>query len=182
MVRGQATRHNLNGPMAQAKFDGDLCRAGAQVEDGAVARPKRKEVRDKDAIDLGMVHGVVVAGFLGGVHHFRFENATQHYFAAEFARTSKSAAWLRIPLSTFFCRCRLCCSSLKIASKSARISTLAAPARSHSRMTSEVAGVRPATRLSQLTTASSGKWQVRGWFQAICVARQPMGTARVKLP
>src|ERR1017187_2689230 len=49
-------------------------------------------------------------------------------------------------------------------------------------MTWEVAGFRPATLLSQQMPASSVCLLVRGWCQAMCVARQPIGTERVKLP
>src|SRR5262249_16402144 len=49
-------------------------------------------------------------------------------------------------------------------------------------MTYDVAGLRWATRFSQVTPASMLRWAVRGWFQATCVARQPVGTAPLNPP
>ena len=58
-----------------AKFDGDLGGPRAHVEDGIATVPGGEEVRHEDAVDRGVVHRVVVAGFLGGIHHFGFEDA-----------------------------------------------------------------------------------------------------------
>jgi len=62
-----------------AKLDGDLGGAGADIEDGAVWPPKSEEIRDQRPIDLGVVHGIVVAGLLCGVHDFGFEDAGKHW-------------------------------------------------------------------------------------------------------
>src|SRR5262249_52378635 len=56
------------------------------------------------------------------------------------------------------------------------------PPQSQARMTWEVAGFKPATRLSQAIPASVVRSAVSGWCHAICVARQPIGRARVNAP
>jgi hypothetical protein len=49
-------------------------------------------------------------------------------------------------------------------------------------MTVDVAGFKFATRVSQQTPASSFRCLTVWWFQAMCDARHPIGTARVKAP
>src|SRR5262249_56560520 len=79
-VLGQIDGHDLRDRVLTAQFDWDLRCPGAHVQKHVpgARRKKPEEVRDEDAINLGMVHGVVVAGFLGRVHHLRFKDAGQH--------------------------------------------------------------------------------------------------------
>src|SRR3712207_4522207 len=71
-----------------AEFNRDQRRAGADVEhiDGGTLWPGPKpgvgcrpqEVIDEGAVDLAVVHRVVVARLLRRVHHLRLENAWDH--------------------------------------------------------------------------------------------------------
>src|SRR5207247_5036683 len=75
---GQVNRPYLGTCIATTQLDGDLRGARPDIEDAVLAVPDCEEVRDKDAVDRGMVHGVVVIGLLGRVHDLGFENASQH--------------------------------------------------------------------------------------------------------
>ena len=74
----EVDRHDVADGRLTAELDRDLCRAGANIEDRPAPIPVRQEVRDKNAVDRGVVHRVVIARFRGGVHDFRFEDALDH--------------------------------------------------------------------------------------------------------
>src|SRR5262245_7220739 len=76
--------------MLAAKLNGDLSRAGSNVQNWTIACPECQEVRDKKAVDLGVVHRVVVARFRSGVHHFGLENTWQHMGLRTFGLTSRA--------------------------------------------------------------------------------------------
>src|SRR5207244_2542266 len=122
--------HDYRGRNTATEFERNLGGAGADVENGVVPVPDREEVRDEESIDRGVVHRVVIAGFLGRIHHLGFETARQHSSTrCGQASTSSAVRWTGWTVSWRRCR-----SASNSASSSWRSSKLVAPRPSHSRM------------------------------------------------
>ncbi len=79
---GEIDRHDPQAGILAAKFDRNLRGAGAQVEHfDVVWQAGRGEgcqkVGGEAVVHLAVIHRVVVAGFVGRVHHLGLEDAAQ---------------------------------------------------------------------------------------------------------
>ena len=112
-VVGQVDGHDLCRGDRRHNSIGICAVPGADVEDGVGPVPDGEEVGDEGAVDGGVVHRVVVTGFLGRVHHLGFEDARQHRRLPQQAST---VSRLRRPALT---RRRSFCSRRNTSSRSA---------------------------------------------------------------